>query len=307
MDAATRKPTPEEVEHHAAMARRFRRAIVASLGLVAWGTLLTLYAWIGEPGWIEVTEHQVGEPVAGARPLRIVQIADLHLRTLGARERRVAAAVRDARPDLLVLGGDLVDRADSLPLLDAFLSLVEVKGAAVAVPGNWEYWAGIERDQLRGLLARRGVRLLVDESIQLEHGGRRYVVMGLDDASTSRPDPKRAAGDESVGNVLAVTHSPWIRDNWSGPSPTFMLAAHTHGGQVAFLGYAPARPPGSAGYVAGWYRGPPFDAYVTRGIGTSILPIRFGARPEVAVFDWWLAVTPPAGPPPPASRPPARR
>lgn len=285
---AARPPSPEEIAHHAAVARRFRRAIVASLVMVGWGTLVTLYAWIGEPGWIEVTEHQVGEPVAGARPLRIVEIADLHLRTLGARERRVASAVRAARPDLLVLGGDLVDRADALPLLDAFLALLEVDGPAVAVPGNWEYWAGIERDQLRRLLARRGVTLLVDQAIRLEHGGRPYVVLGLDDASTSRPDPKRA-GDAAAGpNLLAVTHSPWIRDNWSGPAPAFMLAAHTHGGQVAFLGYAPARPPGSAGYVAGWYRGPPFDAYVTRGIGTSILPIRFGARPEVAVFEWWL-------------------
>lgn len=287
--AAARPPTPRELEHHAAMARRFRRAIVASLFLVSWGLLVTLYAWLGEPGWIEVTEHRVGEPVAGARPLRIVQIADLHLHQLGARERRVAAAVRGARPDLLVLGGDLIEGSDALPLLDAFLSLIDTRAPAVAVPGNWEYWGGVEREQLRRLLARRGATLLVDEALRLEHDGRRYVVLGLDDASTSRPDPRRAAGD-AVGtpNVLAVTHSPWIRDTWTGPAPTFMLAAHTHGGQVTFLGYAPARPPGSAGYVSGWYRGPPFDAYVTRGVGTSILPIRFGARPEVAVFEWWL-------------------
>jgi predicted MPP superfamily phosphohydrolase len=57
---------------------------------------------------------------------------------------------------------------------------------------------------------------------------------------------------------------------------------------VAFLGYAPALPPGSGDYLAGWYRGAPFDVYVSRGVGTSVLPIRFGARPEVAVIDWWL-------------------
>lgn len=290
MDArATRPPSSADREHHAATAHRFRKAIVGSVLLVSWGMLVTLYAWIGEPGWIEVTRHAVGTPRAGARPLRVVQVADLHLRQLGARERRVAEAIREARPDLLVLGGDLVDRADSLPLLDAFLALVDVRTPAVAVPGNWEYWAGIERDQLRRLLDRRGVKLLVDETIRLQHDGVRYTVLGLDDAATSRPDPERAsAGAPSEENLLAVTHSPWIRDTWRGARPTFMLAAHTHGGQVNFLGYAPAVPPGSGPYVAGWYRGPPFDAYVNRGIGTSILPIRLGARPEVAVFDWWL-------------------
>lgn len=281
-----RAPPTAVLERHA---HRYRKAIAASLFLGTWGILITLYAWLGEPGWIETTRHVVGTPAAGARPLRVVQIADLHLRQLGGRERRVAAAVRDARPDLLVLGGDLVDRADFLPLLDAFLALVDVRVPAVAVPGNWEYWAGIEREDLRRLLAHRGVTLLVDESLRLRHDGKGYVVMGLDDWSTSRPDPARAVGDAPAGgNVLAVTHSPWIRDTWRGPYPTFMLAAHTHGGQVTFLGYAPARPPGSGPYVAGWYRGPPFDVYVNRGIGTSILPIRLGSRPEVAVFDWWL-------------------
>lgn len=287
MDSLASRRQPAELVERSA--RRFRKAIVASLCLGAWGMLVTLYAWLGEPGWIETTRHVVGSPVTGARPLRVVQIADLHLRGLGGRERRVAAAIRDARPDLLVLGGDLVDRPDDLPLLDAFLALVDFHGPAVAVPGNWEHWAGIARDDLRRLLDHRGVRLLVDDGLRLEHEGRPYVVLGLDDASTSRPDLARAeARVPAWRNVVAVTHSPWLRDSWRGPAPTFMLAAHTHGGQVTFLGYAPTRPPGSGPYVAGWYRGAPFDAYVNRGIGTSILPIRLGARPEVALFEWWL-------------------
>ena len=287
--AATRPATPEEVARRTATAHRFRKAILASLVLIAWGMLVTLYAWLGEPGWIEVTRHVVGVPRAGATPLRIVQIADLHLHDLGGRERRLAAAIRDVRPDLLVLGGDLVDRPDGLPLLDGFLALLPAGLRGVAVPGNREYWGGIERDELRRLLVRRGVTLLVNEALPLEHGGVPFAVLGLDDATTSRPEPARAAGSAPLPlDVLAVTHSPWIRDGWTGPVPTFLLAAHTHGGQVTFLGYAPARPPGSGDYVAGWYRGPPFDAYVNRGFGTSILPLRLGARPEVAVFDWWL-------------------
>jgi predicted MPP superfamily phosphohydrolase len=64
-----------------------------------------------------------------------------------------------------------------------------------------------------------------------------------------------------------------------------MLSGHTHGGQVTVGGWAPLVPPGSGRYVRGWFRGdgaPPL--YVSRGIGTSVLPIRFGATPELAVF-----------------------
>lgn len=287
--AAPLPPAGRGHERHAATARLLHRAIVASLLFAGWGMAVTLYAWFGEPGWIEVTEHAVGTPAPGARPLRIVQIADLHLRKIGARERRVAEAVRGAHPDLLVLGGDLVDGPDGLPVLDAFVSLVGRLPSAVAVPGSWERAAGVDPESLRAVLARRGVRLLVNEGLRLVHGGRSAWVAGLDDLQSSRADPRAATvGADGIRNLVAVSHSPGARDAWEGPPPRFLLAAQTHGGQVALLGFAPARPPGSAGYVAGWYRGAPFDVYVSRGVGTSFLPLRLGARPEVTVIDWWL-------------------
>jgi predicted MPP superfamily phosphohydrolase len=270
-----------------------RRATVATVAVVAWCLLLGAWAALVEPDWIEVTRHSVGTPSPGHRPFRIVQLADLHLRRIGVREERTAAAVREARPDLLVLCGDLLDRPDALPLLDRFLSLAGDAPATVAVLGNWEHWAGIDPAVLRAVLARHRGRLLVDEGMRLEHEGLHLAVTGLDDATTGHVEPARAAATAGgLRNVLALSHAPVARDAWEGPAPSFLLAAHTHGGQVAFLGRAPSLPPGSGGYVAGWYRGPPFDAYVSRGIGTSVLPIRFGARPEVAIFDWWLDASP---------------
>lgn len=57
---------------------------------------------------------------------------------------------------------------------------------------------------------------------------------------------------------------------------------------MQLLGWAPLRPPGSGRYVNGWYRERKPHLYVSRGIGTSVLPLRFGAPPEVACFDWQL-------------------
>ena len=74
----------------------------------------------------------------------------------------------------------------------------------------------------------------------------------------------------------------------AGPAVSLMLSGHTHGGQIAPAGLPIVTPPGSGRYVTGWYveGGPPM--YVSRGIGTSTLPIRLGASPELVIVDWWL-------------------
>ena len=68
-----------------------------------------------------------------------------------------------------------------------------------------------------------------------------------------------------------------------------MLSGHTHGGQVNILGATPVLPQGSGRYVRGWFRDPgQVPLYVSRGIGTSMLPVRLGSMPEVAVFTLWV-------------------
>jgi len=68
----------------------------------------------------------------------------------------------------------------------------------------------------------------------------------------------------------------------------YMLSGHTHGGQITFFGAAPVTPVGSGRYVSGWYREHGPDMYVSRGLGTTSIPARFCAAPEIAVFDWTL-------------------
>jgi predicted MPP superfamily phosphohydrolase len=64
-----------------------------------------------------------------------------------------------------------------------------------------------------------------------------------------------------------------------------ILSGHTHGGQVCLGGWAPVLPRGSGRYVAGWYTDGAIPLYVSRGLGTTMLPIRFGAVPEIAYFE----------------------
>jgi len=271
----------------------FKRQVspmIRALVVVLACALAVAYAWLIEPSRLEVTEHVIDAGPTGDRPIRVVQLSDLHMQSVGDRERAVAAEVARLRPDLVVLPGDVIDRADALGVLDTFLTLLG-SVQKVAVLGNWEYWSGVDFAALRSLYEQRhGTRLLINDAAQYRFGDRALQVIGLDDFTAGRPDPSLLK-NTAIGVIsIVVQHSPgWfetpLAKSFDRRFP-LCLAGHTHGGQVALFGLALWTPRGSGSFTAGRYDSPMCPVYVSRGIGTSILPIRFGARPEIAVFTF---------------------
>jgi predicted MPP superfamily phosphohydrolase len=219
--------------------------------------------------------------------------------------RRMAARITAIRPDLLLFTGDSVDRADRLGALAALLALFDARTPKYAVLGNWEHWSGVDLGELADVYRRAGCRLLVDESAVHDVGGRALRITGLDDLVGGRPDARRAFADAEPADAhLLLAHCPEHRDRlalpphpFGGAAPdatdpariTMMLSGHTHGGQVNLFGWAPVVPPGSGRYLRGWFRDPgAVPLYVSRGIGTSVMPFRLGSPPEVAVFTTWV-------------------
>jgi len=137
--------------------------------------------------------------------------------------------------------------------------------------------------------------LLLNESATVSIGRGRLLVAGLDDYTGGRPDLERAIAGAPTGTSIALlAHSPAYRDAIRSLNPGIvsgmvMFSGHTHGGQIAPFGWSPFRPPGSGRYVRGWYRDHAIPMYVSRGIGTSLIPARFFSPPEVALFEWNLA------------------
>ncbi len=280
--------------------RRFLGAL--GLGVAAAGVGVPLL----ETRRVTVTRHVLGaaDRASTVPPLRIVQLADLHLGELDGHAERVAEAVTELRPRVIVFTGDSVDRLDTAGVLEDFLRLLPPVDAAFATLGNWEHLSPEQPEALRRAYGRHGVRLLVNESAALEHAGRRVLVTGVDDLRGAPSIHRALEGAEPAADHLLLAHSPAYRDELAalraGPHPvwprwtehlerfrpTVMLSGHTHGGQVAPFGWAPLRPRGSGRYVAGWYRDARPHLYVSRGIGTSIVPVRLGSPPEIAVFDW---------------------
>lgn len=228
----------------------------------------------------------------GLQPsLRVVQLSDLHLHTMGAHQRAVVQQVKAMSPDLIVLSGDMVDRADALPVLAAFLEAIGPV-RTVAVPGNWEHWSEVDFVALRKLLdSRPDGQFLLNQRWSFVHGTRNVEVIGLDDFTAGQPDLRLLTPRTEADVSVLVQHSPGYFDKsevgqrMGGGRFDLCLSGHTHGGQVAFWGWAPFRPRGSGQFVSGFYDVPGCRLYVSRGVGTSVLPVRWGASPEVVVFE----------------------
>ena len=266
------------------MKRRRVLLVVAPAGL-----LLAAYAGAVEPFWIEVTRHHVAAPLEP--PLKIAHLSDLHTNGLGRRERILLDLLERERPDAIVITGDsLVDgvvlgfpRADRADAVYArageLLGRLRAPLGVWAVRGNWEDIRTI-RDE-RGFYRGLGLHLLVNEARELRPG---VWLAGLDDLQGA-PDVDAAFRSIPEGTVaIALFHSPALFARVAGRCP-LALAGHTHGGQVRLPFLPPLWLPwGSGRFVEGWYEAKGSRLYVSRGIGTSVLPIRMLARPELALI-----------------------
>ncbi|MDQ3951248.1 MAG: metallophosphoesterase [Gemmatimonadota bacterium] len=283
---------------------------MGGVGVAASATSAVRRAFMVEPELVTVTRHHVGGGQTSAPRLRVVQLTDLHLDAIGAHEERVAAAVAAQRPDLIVFTGDSIDGAAHVGVLGEFLDMLDGGTRKLAVVGNREHSGGVDLRELERAYAKRACELLINDVADLQIDGRRVLITGLDDLIGGTPDPARAlVGSEPTPNHLLLAHCPAQRDaiRWErvspaatagiagGPEvdlapyrPQWMLAGHTHGGQIAPFGLAPFRPRGSGRYVSGWYRDAVPALYVSRGIGTSVIDARYRSVPEVPVFDWGL-------------------
>jgi len=259
--------------------RPFPKRWLIFLLLVA---LLGGYAALVEPYWLEVTHHTVRAPagVHLAAPLKIAHLSDLHTAGLGRREKRLLAILAAEQPDLIVITGDSLANGGAYKESRALLSKLHAPLGVYAVRGNWENWIppGNEREHYR----LTGVRLLLNEGIAPRPD---FWLAGMDDSASGHPDLAAAlTGVPANALRIGLFHSP-IYFDLAARQLHLALAGHSHGGQVR-IPLLPALwlPRGVGPYVDGWFERDGSRMYVSRGVGTSILPLRFACRPEVALI-----------------------
>lgn len=220
--------------------------------------------------------------------MRLLQISDLHLSRFNDYFQKVATQVTALRPDLIVLTGDYLEEQRNIRAVLDFFRALRAPHGIYAVQGNWEYWSRLEGENLRRHFAGAGVRLLINERADLEINGRALSLFGLDYPSSSDFLQRlQQAVDPQRFNLL-LSHVPAFAHEQLDDHINLVLSGHTHGGQVRLPALPPLYLPRYSGrFVAGFYqvgnRGIPL--YVSRGVGTSVLPLRFLCRPEIGVFD----------------------
>lgn len=267
---------------------------------IAGSLLLALAAWSAfiEPRWLARRDIAVALPNWGAAPpLRIAVASDWHFTkrplwrvTSVERARRIVEEINAAQPDLVLLPGDFIADRDYQPESAATaedeiaeeLAKLQAPRGVVAVLGNHDWWH--DGHSFAAALRKRGITVLENQAAAVP--GTPLWLAGIGDHSTGHSRPGRAlAGVPKGVPTLAFMHDPASLFDLP-PVAGFAVAAHTHGGQVWLPGFGAPIVPGAAPrqWAYGWIEHGGNRAYVTSGVGVSILPLRFNMRPEWVMF-----------------------
>jgi len=257
-------------------------AAVAATGATGWSA-----AQVSGTYHFDVVRVRAG--LTGLRePLRIAWLTDLHhgqyVRTASVRAW-VDAALAEA-PDVVLLGGDLVDQrpgADADEALVAELARLQAPLGVLAVWGNHDRSRFRRIDGFAAALRDAGIDLLVNRGVAVRDD---LHVAGLDDFRIGRPDLEATlAGRPATGATLLLSHNPDVLP--SVPLDVGLtLSGHTHGGQVVLPGVGALYTSSQYGvHPAGQEADGPARGYVSRGLGVSSLPVRINCPAELTVLD----------------------
>lgn len=223
----------------------------------------------------------------GLDGLRLVFLSDVHAGNYFDERDwlHVCERVAAERPDLVCLGGDLINiHEDETLELRKGLALLAPPLGTWAVHGNHEYHAGDDPRRWRALLEECGVEVVTNRGRRLTRGGASLWLCGVDDYLRGEPDLAQALEGRAPGEpTLLLAHHPDFFVE-SAPHVDLQLSGHTHGGQVLFWGRTPLNHT-QHGFWAGHFTRGESQLYVGRGVGTSFLPIRIDAPAEIAVIE----------------------
>jgi uncharacterized protein len=264
----------------------------ALAALSATGGALAAYAFLIEPHWLQVTRpavHVRNLPTE-LEGLRIALLTDLHAGdgTPTSLIRRACRLAMAERPDIIAITGDLAsdDAGGFREVLDA-LSCLRAPLGVYAVPGNHDHIVGIDTWH-RQIAEHPIIEDLTNRAVTREVGGARLCIAGVDDLSRGRPHLGALPDPETRDFTLLLAHDPdqaeRARRNYDRID--LVLSGHTHGGQVRLPWVGALRNPSDHEelYEHGLRRRPWTQVYVSRGVGTVHLTVRFLCRPEVAVI-----------------------
>jgi hypothetical protein len=269
------------------MKRLTRRKFVKGSILTAVGLVLLDSLWF-EKYVIDWNYFDISK--SENNKVKIIQISDLHFDKLRYFHKSIAKKINSKKPDLIFITGDSLDKPNNTEALNQFLELIDNSIQKYAITGNWEYWGNVDLTELKQVYEANNCQLLINENRTVSIRNREVSVIGVDDLVGGNADFTKSIEDLTPSDTnIVLSHCPIYRDTITEQKGDLnidlVLSGHTHGGQITLFGYAPFKPEGSGKYLKGWHKDVEPKMYISKGIGTSVLPIRFGARAEMVEMD----------------------
>ncbi len=275
-----------------------RRKFLRMTGAFSGAAALTggVYAYHIEPSMTVVRHHILQTPKWPAHyaPMNITIASDFHAGCPSvdlARLKAEVVTINAQGGDAVCLLGDFMNSVHSnnyynggTCMPDEIAGVMsDITAPTFAVLGNHDWKEG-RGGALTGALNDKGIIVLENTSAQFEHEGQGLWLNGLADETTRLPDYQKSLSDVFNDDpLICLAHDPtsfWRIDDRA----LVTLSGHTHGGQVAVLGTPLWRPSdyrAPSAYNRGYVHEAGKDLFVTSGIGTSKIPLRFGVRPEI--------------------------
>jgi len=218
---------------------------------------------------------------------RVVQLSDVHhgpFSTTEQIERAVDTANR-LKPDIIALTGDYIskERQYAAPCAE-MLGRLKAKHGVYAVLGNHDHW--VDAPLITDLFRAEGITVLINEGMRFEKDGQAFWLAGVDDTMVGLEDISLAlAGAREDEMKLLLAHNPILLRRAARASVDLVLSGHTHGGQVAIRGERNTLKGARKRLLKGLGKLGNTQMYVNRGLGTVVLPIRYGCPPEISLLE----------------------
>jgi len=230
--------------------------------------------WL-EPKWIRVRRFQL----TTSKPIRrLLHFTDVHYKGDRAYLQSVVKTINALSPDFVCFTGDIVEETR---FLDEALTLFKgIKAPIYGVPGNHEYWSGVDFKMIASTFAATGGKWLVDDNTHTASG--ELNIIGVTCQSQSQPP---LPIDPSAKNILLMHYPAWV-NKLGDQKLDLILAGHSHGGQVRIPFWGPVTVPFGVGqYDFGLFKTVSGPLYVNPGIGWFLFPVRFLCRPQITVIE----------------------
>jgi predicted MPP superfamily phosphohydrolase len=287
-----RSPGPPEWGRAPRWAKRIRVALAATLLILG---SLGFYAFFIEPNRLVVRQETITidnwpRELDG---LRIAVLSDIHAGGWFVRDNKLRLIVdrtNALQPEMIVILGDYMSGQGWMSdrvvpeVFAATLKDLRAPLGVYSVLGNHDWWWDGKR--VRSGLEANGIKVLDDEVLKVEKQESSFWLVGLADLWTRPQHIQETIAKVPEGQpIIALTHNPDIFPRVP-QRVQLLLAGHTHGGQVRFPLIGTVIQPSD--YGQRYVRGQVFEnghyLFVTTGIGTSILPVRFGVPPEIVLL-----------------------